>query len=147
MSANINPIFPATPYAVAASLASATACVTRAPTATASLSAANIIPFVPVSTNGLRIDKIQVQACSNSLSATTAAQTVLIWMWDGTTSWVIDEIVVTALAPSSTASAFTSSKTYTNLVLPSTFALYVSTTVSTTSSTTALSVIAFGGAY
>lgn len=147
MAANINAIYPATPYAVTASLAAVTACTTRAPTVTASLAAANIVAFVPVSTNGLRIDKIQVQACSSSFTAATAAQTVTIWMWDGTTAYVIDEILVTLVTPSTTVAAFNTSKTYTNLVLPATFALYMSTSITTTASTTALSVSAFGGAY
>ena len=147
MAANTTPIFPGTPYAVNASLAAATACTTRAPTATASLAAANILAFVPTSTNGLRIDRIQVQACSSSITATTAAQVVGIWMHDGTNAYLIDEITVTAQAPSTTAVAFSVSKNYSNLVLPATFSLYVSTTVTTTAATTALSVTAFGGAY
>ncbi len=145
--ANTSPIYPLTPYAVNASLASATACTTRAPTATASLAAANILAFVPVSANGLRIDKIQIQACSSSFTAATVAQTVSIWMWDGTNAYMIDEIVISALTPSTTVASFTTSKFYTNLVLPATFALYMSTSVTTTASTTALSAIAFGGAY
>ncbi len=144
---NQAPIYPLTPYAVSASLAATTACTTRAPTVTASLAAANIVSFVPVSSNGLRIDKIQIQACSSSFTAATAAQTVSIWMWDGTTAYMIDEIAISALTPSTTIASFTTSKFYTNLVLPATFALYMSTSVTTTASTTALSAIAFGGAY
>ena len=147
MAANTSPIFALTPYAINASLAAATACTTRAPTATASLAAANILALTDVSTNGRRIDKIQVQACSSSITATTAAQIVGIWMWDGTTAYLIDEIVIAAQAPSTTSAAFQTSKTYTNLVLPAAFKLYMSTTVTTTASTTALSVQVFGGDY
>jgi hypothetical protein len=49
--------------------------------------------------------------------------------------------------PSFTTPAFNTFKNYTNLVIPSTFSLYASTTVTTTASTTALSVTTFGGAY
>ncbi len=147
MTAGTAPIFPATPYAITASLAAVTACTTRAPTVTASLAAANISILCPASANGLRVDKIQVQACSSSFTAPTVAQTVLIWMWDGTTAYVIDEILVGAATPSTTAAAFNTAKSYTNLVLPATFALYMSTSVTTTASTTALSVSLFGGAY
>jgi len=147
MPAGTTPIFPATPYAVSASLAAATACTTRGPTATASLAGANILAFVPVSTNGLRIDLIQVKACSTSFVAATVAQTVTIWMWDGTTAYPIDELLVTAVTPSTSVASFTTSKSYTNLVLPSTFALYMSTSITTTAATTALAVQAFGGAY
>lgn len=147
MAANTAPIFPLTPFAISASLAAVTACTTRAPTATASLAAANISQLCDVSTNGRRIDKIAVQACSSGITQTTAAQTVLIWMWDGTTAYVVDEFVVTAQAPSTTAAAFRLEKSYSNLVLPAAFKLYMSTTVTTTASTTALSVQVFGGDY
>lgn len=147
MAAGTTPIFPVTPYAISASLAAVTACTTRAPTVTASLAAANITELCPVSTNGRRIDKIAVQACSSAITAATAAQTVLIWLWDGTTAYVIDEFVVTLQTPSTTAAAFRLEKTYTTLVLPAAFKLYMSTTVTTTASTTALSVQVFAGDY
>jgi hypothetical protein len=147
MAAGTTPIFPITPYSVIASLAAATACTTRGPTVTASLSGANILAFVPISTNGLRIDSIQVKACSTSITAATAANIVGIWLWDGTTAYLYDELLVTAVTPSTSVASFVTSKSYTNLVLPSTFALYASVTVTTTAATTALSVQAFGGAY
>jgi hypothetical protein len=148
MPAGTTPIFPITPYAVNTSLAAATACTTRGPTATASLAGANILAFVPISTNGLRIDVIQVKACSTSMTAATAANIVGIWLWDGTTAYLYDEILVTAVTPSASATAsFVAQKSYTTLVLPSTFALYASVGVTTTAATTALSVQAFGGAY
>lgn len=147
MSANTVPIFPLTPYAKQLSLAAVTACTTRAPTATAGLAAANILELTPVSTNGVRIDKITVRACSNSITAATVAQTVLIWLWDGTTAFVVDEIAVTAQTSSTTAAAFSVSSSYGNLVLPPTYKLFASTTVTTTASTTALQVQAFGGEY
>jgi hypothetical protein len=147
MAAGTTPIFPITPYSVIASLAAATACTTRGPTVTASLSGANILAFVPISTNGLRIDSIQVKACSTSITAATTANIVGIWLWDGTTAYLYDELLVTAVTPSTSVASFVTSKSYTNLVLPSTFALYASVTVTTTAATTALSVQAFGGAY
>lgn len=147
MPANTVPIFPVSPYIRSLSLAAASACTTRAPTATASLAAANIIELTPVSTNGRRIDRIEVSAASSSITATTAAQLVGIWAWDGTTAYLIDEISVSAQAPSATSLAFTTYKDYTTLVLPAAFKLFASTTVATTASTTALSVTVFGGDY
>ncbi len=147
MAANKDPIYPLTPYAVNASLAAVTACTTRAPTATASLAGANISLLCPASTSGRRVDKITVQACSSSITAATVAQTILLWLWDGTTAYVIDEFLVSAITPSTTVASFNISRFYTNLVLPAAFALYVSTTVTTTASTTALSVTLFGGDY
>jgi len=129
MAVTATPIFAQTPYAKTLTLAAQTACTTRAPTATASLAGANITAFVPVSTNGLRIDSIQVNAVGTSISTVNAAQLVNIWMWDGTTAFMILD---TFSAP---------------LVLPAAFALYASTTVTTTAAGTALQVTAYGGAY
>lgn len=148
MAVTATPIFAQAPYFKATSLAAVTACTTRAPTATASLAAANIVALTAVSTNGLRIDSIQVQACSSAIGATTAAQLVQIWMWDGTTAFLIDEITITAQTPSATAAAYTVTKNYTNPILvPAANVLYCSTTVTTTASTTALQVSASGGVY
>ena len=147
MAANVSPIFPITPYAITANLSAVTACTTRGPTATAGLAAANISILCPASTNGRRVDRIQVQASSTAITAPTAAQLVGLWMWDGTTAYMIDEFVVSLVTPSTTAVSFTTYKTYTTLVLPAAFALYVSTTVTTTAATTALTVSLFGGDY
>lgn len=147
MSTNTHPIFPATPYAITGDLSAATACTTRGPTATAGLAAANILSLVPVSGSGMRIDRIQVQASSTAITAPTAAQLVGIWMHDGTKAYLIDEFQVTLVTPSTVNPCFTTFKTYTNLVLPATFSLYMSTTITTTASTTALTVSVFGGLY
>lgn len=147
MAANTLPIFPKTPVVAALSLAAAAACTTRAPTATAGLAGANILALVAAAADGQRIDKIKVQACSSAIGATTAAQLVQIWIYNGTTAYLYDEIAVAAQVPSTTAPAFVASKSYTDLVLPAGWSLYASTTVATTASTTALEVLAFGGAY
>lgn len=133
-----------TPYAITASLAAATACTTRAPTATASLAAANILIFVPTSTNGRRIDAISIKGCSSSFTAPTAVQTVTIWMHDGTTAYPIKEVVTTVVTPSTTVASYDSGLIPLGIVLPSTFSLYMSTSITTTAATTALSVSAFG---
>ena len=149
MAANIAPIFPISPLVGIGSLAAATACTTRGPIAHGSLgsSPCYAVQVLGTQTNGCRIDKIQVQAISTSITAPTVAQTVLIWASDGSTAYVVDEITVTALTPSTTTPSFVASKNYTNLNLASTWSLWASTTVTTTASTTALAVEAFGGAY
>ena len=154
MAANTAPIYPLTPAAFFADFTAKTACTTRAPTVTASLAAANVFVLVPAgaaqtpaSTAGTRIDKIQVEGASTSITAPTASQIVTIWWWDGTTAWVFDEIAITVVTPSTTAVAFQGFKTYTNLVLPVGHALYASTTITTTAATTAFTVSAVGGTY
>ena len=148
MAVTSTPIFAQTPYAKTLTLVAQTACTTRAPTATGSLAAANITAFVPVSTNGLRIDSIQVNAAGTGITTANAANLVDIWLWDGTTAFMILEVAVTAVTPSTTSAAFTTTYTFpAPLVLPAAFALYASTTVTTTAAGTALQVTAFGGAY
>lgn len=132
------------PYAAALSLAAVTACATRAPTPTASLAAANIFQLAAPTTNGLRIDRIRVKGSSSSITATTAAQTVLIFLWDGTTAWLFDEVPIAALAPSTSIPSFLIEQQYVGLVIPATWAVYSATTVTTTAATTALDVILVG---
>jgi len=148
MAVTSTPIFAQAPYMACTTLAAQTTCTTRGPTVTASLAAANIVQIVPTSTNGLRIDAIQVNACSTSFTAPTAGNIVGIWVWDGTTAYLYTEILVTAVTPSTTVAGFTTTLTFANpLVLPSTFKLYASLSVTTTASTTALQVCVMGGSY
>lgn len=149
MSANTAPIFPITPWASTADLSNVTACTTRNTVLNANLASSpcNAVRLANVSANGKRIDKIQIQAASSSITAPTVAQTVLLWMSDGTTAYVIDEFSVVAVTPSTTVPSFNTYKLYTNLVVPATYTLWVSTTITTTTATTALVVTAFGGDY
>ena len=148
MAVTSTPIFAQTPYVKTLSMAAQTACTTRAPTATASTTAANIIAFVPVSTNGLRIDSIQVNACGTGITTANAANVVGIWADDATNAYLITEILVTAVTPSATAAAFTTTYTFPiPLNLPAAFTLKASVGVTTTAAGTALQVTAVGGAY
>lgn len=128
-------------------LAAVSACTTRAPTATASLAGANISLLVAANaTADQQISKISVKAISTSITAPTVAQVVGIWHWDGTNAYMIDEILVTVVTPSTTAASFKLDTIYDDLVLPATHALYASTTIATTAATTALQVKAHGAA-
>lgn len=148
MPVTATPIFVQSPLIGYVDLSAQTACTTRGKTATASLAGANIVQLLNTTTNGCRIDSIQVNACSTSITAPTAANLVGIWIWDGTNAQLFTEIAVTAVTPSTTVAGFTTTLTFTNpLVLPSTYKLYASVTVTTTASTTALQVFTFGGNY
>ena len=148
MAVTSTPIFAQTPYVKTLKLDAQTACTTRAPTITASLAAANITAFVGVSTNGLRIDSIQVYGVSTAIGQASVANVVGIWIWDGTTAYLWTEIVTTVVTPSATAAAYTATYTPTlPLNLPAAFALYASVGVTTTAAGSALQVTAFGGAY
>jgi len=148
MPVTATPIFVQSPLIGYLDMSAQTACTTRGKTATASLAGANIVQLLNTTTNGCRIDSIQVNACSTSITAPTAANLVGIWIWDGTNAQLFTEIAVTAVTPSTTVAGFTTTLTFTNpLVLPSTYKLYASVTVTTTASTTALQVFTFGGNY
>lgn len=147
MAANITPIFVGTPWCAGASLAAVTACTTRAPTATGSMGGINAVALGVASTNGRRIDSITVKACSTSMTAPTAAQLVQVWVDDGTTAWLKTEITIAAQTPSTTAAAFETTINFSNFVIGAGEKLWISTTVTTTASTTALAVIASGGEF
>lgn len=147
MATTNTPIFAQTPFAKSLGLITTPACTTRAPTVTASLAGANIIELAPISTNGRRIDSIEVCGAASGITGATVACLVGIWLWDGTTAYLIDEIPVTAQTPSSTAVAFTTTKYYTDLMMPAAYKLFASTTVTLAAATTALSVTVRGGDY
>jgi hypothetical protein len=141
-------ITPQGPLLAPVSLAAVTACATRAPTSVASAAGANIFQVpATITSNGCRIDRIYVKGVSSSITAATVAQTVTVWVSDGTTVWPIDEILVTAVTPSTTVASFQTFNTYTGLLLSSTQSLWVSTSITTTAATTALDVIATGAVY
>lgn len=145
MAVTANSIITAqTPYQITGDLTAATACTTRAPTATASLAGANILAFVPTSTNGRRIDAVSVKGASSSFTAATAAQTVTIWLHDGTKAYPIKEIVTTLVTPSTTVASYESGMIPLGIVLPAAFSLYMSTSITTTAATTALVITAYG---
>ena len=133
-----------TPYAVNADLTALSACTTRAPTATASLAAANIVAFVPVSTNGRRIDSFSLKGASSSQVAPTAVQDVLIWLHDGTKAYPFKEVQTTLVTPSTTVGSYESGPIPLGIVLPAGFSLYISTSIATTAATTALVATAQG---
>lgn len=133
MPVNASPIFPVAPVVGIATLASATAVTSRANiSGTTGLTA-----LTATTTYGTRIDQITIKC-----TATSVASNVFIWISDGTTSYLFDELDVTVVTAGNTTDSFTMSKTYNNLVLPPTYRLYVSETVQTN-----LTVFAFGGVY
>lgn len=133
MTANVQPIFPNSPIVGIASLTSATALTSRANiTGTTGLT-----QLTATSTNGTRIDAITVKG-----KGTTLASNVLIFIYNGTTSTIFDELDVLAVSAANTTDSAVVSKTYSNLVLPPTYQLFIAETVQTD-----VNVYAFGGTY
>src|SRR4051812_47507726 len=94
-------------------LSAVTACTTRGPTATASLAGANIvIALAANATADQKISKISIKGSSTAFTAPNAAQIVGIWHWDGTTAYLIDEILTTLVTPSTTVASFYGEKLY-----------------------------------
>ena len=120
-------------------LAAVTACTTRGPTAAGALAGANIILALAANANAdQKISKIAIKGISTSFTAPTAAQIVGIWHMDGTNAYLIDEILITVVTPSTTVASFYGEKLYDDLVLPATHSLYMSVSITTTAATTAL---------
>jgi len=133
MAANTSPIFPVTPIVGIATLTSATAVTSYANiTGTTGLT-----QLTATSTNGTRIDTISVLG-----KGSTVASKITLWLYNGTTSYVIDEILITAVTFSNTVYEFSAQKSYTTLVIPPTYQLFISQTVSTD-----VNVLAYGGQY
>lgn len=133
MAANTVPIFPASPAIGIATLTAATAITTR----TNITGTTGLVQLTPTTTNGCRVDAITVKS-----KATSVASIVSLWIYNGATSFLFDELDVAAVTASTTADSFNLTKVYQNLVLPPTYQLYISETVQTD-----LTAFAFGGNY
>jgi hypothetical protein len=85
--------------------------------------------------NGSRIDEVNIVS-----TGTTTAGTVRLWVYTGSTYYLLSETVVLAITPSTTQAVFSSVSTYNNLMLPSGHSLRA-----TTNNSESFNVIAFGG--
>jgi hypothetical protein len=133
MAANISPIYPIIPVIGVATLTSATALTVR----TNITGTTGLLQLTATSTNGTRIDAITVKG-----QGTTLASNILIFIYNGTTSTIFDEIDVTAITAAATTDSFLITKTYDYLVVPPTYQLFIAQTVQTN-----VNVYAMGGQY
>jgi hypothetical protein len=121
----ISPSFAATPRIGAVSIATADASYT-APTSVGTL--------ITGASTGTRIAEIVVKC-----AATSAASIIRIFLYDGTTYWLFDEVTIAAATGSSTVQQTRTSTTYNNLILPSaSWSVRVTTSVAQTTHVTAL---------
>jgi hypothetical protein len=135
MAKTATPIFAQSPLIGKASLTSPTPVTSRANiTGTTGLT-----QLTPVSVDGKRLDHLLIVA-----KGTTVAGLLTLWLYDGTTSTVIDEITIGAQTASTTSPAFKLDTNYTanGFNMPPTYQLYVSVTVAND-----LNVYAFTGDY
>lgn len=100
-----SPVFAVTPRMTAVSIATADSSYT-APT--------NVGTLITGASTGTRVSEIVVKC-----AATSAAAIVRIFLYDGSTYWLFDEITIAAATGSSTVQQTRVSTTYNNLILPS----------------------------
>ena len=118
------PVFTVTPRIGAVSIATADSSYT-APT--------NVGTLITGVAAGTRVNEICIK-----LAATSAAAVVRIFLYDGTTYWLFDELIVGAITGSSTVAQFRVTKTYDSLVLPNaSWSVRVTTSISQATHVTA----------
>lgn len=100
-----DPVYAVTPRIGAVSIATAEASYT-APT--------NVGTLITGAASGTRIEAIAVKC-----AATSAAAIVRIFLYDGTSYWLFDEVTIAAATGSATVQQTRVNNTYSNLVLPS----------------------------
>ena len=150
MPAGTTPIFPATPLVANCSLIAASAGTSRAPTAYASMGSTPIfaVELVPSQTNGCRIDMIQCKMGATAIGGASTAGTIIIWLVNNSGSgYPIDEILVTVVTPSASVASYLGQKYFTNLIVPTGYSIWVSTTIVGAAAAHAPVCTAFGGAY
>jgi hypothetical protein len=121
----LEPAFAVTPRIGAVSIATAETSLT-APT--------NVGTLVTGVAAGTRVTEIVVKC-----AATSAAALVNVFLYDGTTYYLFDSVVVAAATSSATVATTRVSTSYSNLVLPSSsWSVRVTTTISQATHVTAL---------
>ena len=133
MPAGTSPIFPQVPIIGISSMVSNTAVTAR----TNIVGTTGLTQVLANSTNGTRVDFIEVQGQGN-----TVATIIDIWINDGTNSYLVDEISLPAATANTTVFASSNTISYTKLTLPPTYRLFTSQQVSAN-----VTVFAFGGTY
>lgn len=117
MTMTATPVFAQTPSVQIATLTSPSAITSRANiTGTTGL-----VLLTVTTTNGTRVDSITVKS-----KGTSIAGIVYIWLYNGTTSFLYDEIDLSAITGSATLDSAIVSKYYTGVNLGPTQQFYVS---------------------
>ena len=96
-----------------------------------------LVQLTATSTNGTPVSSIVIKS-----KETSVALCVGVWMYNGTTSFLFDEILVTAITGSTTVASERVVRTYEDLVVPPTYQLFISSTVDND-----LTAFAMGGTY
>jgi hypothetical protein len=95
----------------------------------------NVVTIFTAGSSGSRIDEIDITA-----TGTTTSNVVRLWIYNGSTYYLFQEVIVSAITPSVTQAVFSSTLTFNNFMLPSGYSLRA-----TTNNTEGYVVAAFGG--
>jgi hypothetical protein len=95
----------------------------------------NVVTVFTAGASGSRIDEVNIIA-----TATTTAGVVRLWIYDGTTYYLFEEILVSAITPSTAIATYNTTLTFNNFMLPTGHSLRA-----TTNNSEGFNVIAFGG--
>jgi hypothetical protein len=93
--------------------------------------------------SGSKIEEVIVEATATSLTPTTVAGIVYLFLYDGTNYRLFDTVTIAAITASATVPGFRVRNTYGTLVLKSGWSLRASQ--STSGNASILTVLAFGG--
>ncbi len=99
--------------------------------------------IVTAGSTGSKIEEVVVEATATSLTPTTVAGLVYLYLYDGTTYHLYDSVAVTAVTASATVAPFRAKVTYTNLFLKTGWSLRASQSI--VGNASLLKVEAFGG--
>lgn len=95
--------------------------------------------------NGTKIEEIVVHASTTTLTPTTVAGNVYVFLHDGSNAYLFDTLPITAVTASATVAPFRTSRTYTNFWLKSGWTLRASQSIAGNASL--LKIEVFGGDY
>ena len=95
----------------------------------------NVGTLATAGSNGSRIDELTITA-----AGTSTANVVRIFLFNGTTYFLYQEVLITGITPSASATSFTTTLTFNSFVIPSGWSVRV-----TTNNAETYHVSAFGG--
>lgn len=81
-----------------------------------------VVTLFTAGSSGSKVEEVRVVA-----AGTTTAGVVRLFVYDGTNYFLLDEVMVTAITPSTSVEVFTSTLFFDNLLLPSGHSLRAST--------------------
>lgn len=79
--------------------------------------------------SGSKVEEIVVEASNTTLTVTTVAGLVYIFLHDGTTFHLFDTMLVTAISGTATVQPYRSSVRYTNLTIPTSWSVRASQSI------------------